>query len=76
MPLAPAEASNCTFGDDSCCKSDNLCDEGEGDCDSDSDCLEGLECGRDNCPYEGDDWDYGDDCCYDPLGKRCRVVYK
>ena len=36
-------------GGDSCCTSDNLCDVGEGDCDSDADCKQGLKCGTANC---------------------------
>merc|ERR1712212_76517 len=34
----------------SCCTSSNRCGVGEGDCDHDSDCQDGLICGRDNCP--------------------------
>ena len=48
----------CTGGDD-CCSADVPCDEGEGDCDEDSDCAGGLKCGSNNCP-----WGDGDDCCY------------
>ena len=48
-------------GGDSCCAEDNLCDVGEGDCDRDSDCLEGLICGKDNCV--GNTFDTTDDCC-------------
>ena len=36
-------------GANSCCTEDNPCDEGEGDCDSDSDCKGSLECGSNNC---------------------------
>ena len=38
--------------------------EGEGDCDNDSDCLGLLQCGTDNCV--GINFDSTDDCCFDP----------
>ena len=54
-------------GGDSCCNEDNKCDVGEGDCDYDSDCLDGLVCGWNNCDSTGDaEWDWNDDCCYKP----------
>merc|ERR1712150_77841 len=34
---------------------------GEGDCDTDEDCKEGLICGKDNC--NGSSFDSTDDCC-------------
>ena len=49
-----------------CCTQTKSCDEGQGDCDSDSDCLQGLKCGRNNCNR---DFDWGHetmDCCYKP----------
>jgi len=48
-------------GGDSCCTAWNMCKEGEGDCDQDSDCAPGLRCGRDNCRGRG--FDSTDDCC-------------
>jgi len=48
-------------GGDSCCTALNMCREGEGDCDQDSDCAPGLRCGRDNC--QGPGFDSTDDCC-------------
>ena len=39
--------------DSSCCNSEYLCGENEGDCDTDSQCKDGLRCGIDNC---GDGW--------------------
>ena len=43
--------------------------------------MEGLECGVDNCiaynikdGIEGWEWDYEDDCCYNPLGKPFIVM--
>ena len=54
-------------GGDSCCTEDNKCGEQEGDCDKDSDCLDGLKCGENNCASKsGSEWDAGDDCCYKP----------
>jgi hypothetical protein len=50
--------------------------EGDGDCDTDADCQEGLKCGTDNCvnyhhgeswpASNADGWDKTDDCCYMP----------
>ena len=49
------------------CTSKNKCIEWDGDCDSDSDCVDDLICGTDNCPRKyGDDWGIGDDCCFKP----------
>ena len=47
---------------------DNKCGEGEGDCDVDSDCFDGLKCANslNNCPTSGYEWNSGDDCCYKP----------
>ena len=69
--------AGCTGGD-SCCTNDNKCGEAEGDCDSDSDCLDGLKCGYDNCQpaWTGMEWDETDDCCYDPTkSKLHKLVY-
>ena len=41
----------------------NLCEEGEGDCNSDLECAGLLECGNTNCAMDGGLWDSGDDCC-------------
>merc|ERR1711872_439455 len=57
---------NCNGGD-SCCN--GHCLEGEGDCDSDSDCQRGLLCGDNNC--KGNSFDSTDDCCFKPQFK-CR----
>merc|ERR1712226_1739446 len=58
-------------GGDACCSGGNYkCLEGEGDCDSDSDCAPGLFCGTNNC--QGPNFDSGDDCCIKGgLGKEC-----
>ena len=63
---------SCTDGSGGpeCCTSSDQCGEGEGDCDSDVDCVGNLKCGQgngldDNCDTSlGFPSDY--DCCYDP----------
>jgi len=58
--------AKCTGGD-SCCHEEHKCGVGEGDCDSDADCEEGLLCGTGNCPSTRSAfWDADDDCCYKP----------
>jgi len=47
----------------SCGVDGHQCGKGEGDCDFDSDCQDGLVCGMDNC--QGDGFDKIDDCCED-----------
>ena len=39
------------------------CGEGEGDCEDDDECEEGLVCGEDNCKKFSDDFHEEDDCC-------------
>ena len=64
--------AKCTGGD-SCCSATNRCDVGEGDCDTDADCLDGLLCGTGNCPTTRSAfWDVNDDCCYKPGEKRLK----
>ena len=67
--LSVTDCSNGTIASTSCCTSSNPCGEGEGDCDSDEDCMGNLKCGEgsghnDNCDntlgFSGDS-----DCCYD-----------
>ena len=48
----------CSGQDKGCCTTSTPCSIGEGDCDSDADCVGGLQCGKDNCP-----WGDLDDCC-------------
>ena len=81
--IGPGRPTGCHNGHNgnggaSCCKSSNQCGEGEGDCDSDNDCLGSLKCGQgsgfdDNC-----DTSLGfpttHDCCYDP-SKRKQLIY-
>jgi len=56
----PCDAEN---GHGKCCTPRFPCGEGEGDCDKDTHCREGLICGDKNCP-EG--FPTGFDCCEDP----------
>ena len=60
--------SNATWA---CCSSLNPCEEAEGDCDNDYDCLGNLKCGKNNChpPFDEDA-----DCCYDPLTFRKEIL--
>ena len=54
----------------SCCGPEwrRLCNEGEGDCDTDDQCSGNLECGTNNCAVKtGGYWDGEDDCCQ----RRC-----
>ena len=46
--------------DRSCCTVNSPCTVGEGDCDSDDQCIGGLKCGKDNC---GHDFPPLADCC-------------
>ena len=52
-----------------CCSETNKCGEGLGDCDSDSQCEEGLKCGKDNCHDYGTFPSSSYDCCFKPSGK-------
>ena len=58
--------SDCTASadDSGCCTSKFQCYEGEGDCDSDSECAGDLLCGKDNCVNFNSAWpDSAFDCC-------------
>ena len=64
-----------------CCSKDNPCNIGEGDCDTDDDCMSHLICGNtgdgsNNCkiqfPYSGSSWIKTADCCIEP-GLNSRV---
>ena len=70
------------MGGDSCCNEANKCDVGEGDCDFDEECLEGLKCGTNNClsdfGWEEDwfsGWDQNDDCCYKPGNNQSNKLF-
>ena len=43
-------------GGDQCCRPDNQCGEGAGDCDTDQDCAGLLVCGSNNCGQAGGRW--------------------
>ena len=51
----------------SCCSSTNACSVGGGDCDNDSECASGLQCGNNNCKNDysssGSNWAIAADCC-------------
>ena len=73
---APSAGTGCQNefngnGGSSCCTNFNLCSEGEGDCDSDSQCFGDLECGVNNCdPSLG--FPANRDCCYDPNKRKTK----
>ena len=48
-----------------CCSVANPCDVGEGDCDNDSECVNDLVCGYNNCQpgVSGSNWNSVADCC-------------
>jgi len=54
--------------DGSYCSSSRRCSEGQGDCDTDSDCTTGLTCGKDNCRSFHPNASPTADCCYDKPG--------
>lgn len=57
-----------------CCTENNKCGVMEGDCNSDSQCLEGLKCGTGNCIVtHGSSYDSGDNCCYNSTG-MCNML--
>jgi len=49
-----------------CCNSKRPCGVGEGDCDTDEDCGNGLKCGKRNCAQFRPENFAGADCCYNP----------
>lgn len=49
-----------------CREADEICSEGQGDCDSDSECAFGLTCGYDNCREFHPNAELHADCCYVP----------
>jgi len=71
------------FDKEKCCTVDAPCEEGEGDCDDDSDCAGELCCGNNNCKSFANFYHQKDDCCMKPstnfnarnstsLNKKCR----
>ena len=58
-----------------CCSHENKCNIQEGDCNSDSDCMDGLICGAYNCHKSRDLWwDSGDDCCQKPSNDSGNIL--
>jgi len=55
-----------TTADWNFCSADKPCGHGQGDCDGNSHCKPGLECGRDNCGDYNKDAHSFADCCVDP----------
>jgi len=58
-------------GGSSCCTEGKRCYEGEGDCDSDDECMPKLRCGftnlKNHCKIRsGHQWESSTDCCYKP----------
>ena len=73
FPSATKNDRRCTAlpkTDMNCCRPGDDCGVGEGDCDNDVDCANGLKCGNDNCYFDfpttdiRDNWDITADCCY------------
>ena len=58
---APNGELRCNGVDSNCCTKETPCNEGDGDCDTDDDCLGSLYCKKDGCV--GDGFDKTDDCC-------------
>ena len=46
-----------------CCSPKTPCRDGEGTCDVDADCKDGLTCGESNCKNYGDFYHENDNCC-------------
>ena len=68
-----APVSHC-YGGNSCCSKYNKCNEGEGDCDDDEDCVHG-HCGADNCPA-GSTFTMTDDCCLSkPIARKLKLKH-
>merc|ERR1712183_614296 len=58
-------------GSGRCCTTGTPCIQGEGDCEDDTDCADGLMCGENNCKNFGDFFHERDDCCV-KQELRCR----
>merc|ERR1712106_1060046 len=61
-----------------CCTREQPCGEGEGDCENNAECGQGLACGTNNCKQFGDFFHKKDDCCVrsDSTGKQKPVKNK
>ena len=67
-----ASAPPCN-GQDDCCDEVHPCGEAKGDCDRDSQCTDGLQCGTDNC--QGSDFKSTSDCCEPIPGNEWGRIY-
>ena len=51
-----------------CCRKNGPCDVGQGDCNRDSECADGLQCGDNNCRRDFSTsetwWGRRHDCCF------------
>ena len=55
------------------CSASSPCDEGEGNCHTDSDCAGRLVCGSHNCPQSAPGTSSITNCCARELEKRCQA---
>jgi len=60
------QGRNVGQGRGSCCNAETPCEFGEGDCETDRDCIPGLVCGNNNCKQFGEIFHPKDDCCVKP----------
>jgi len=70
-PTEPTECDGTNFQSiRQCCRKNGPCNVGEGDCNRDSECASGLQCGNNNCKRDfsstGTKWRRGHDCCFVP----------
>jgi len=57
-----------------CCTSSEPCDVGEGDCDDDLECKDGLICVESSCPKAGAGVSAHSDCCQKPEDNQCTDI--
>ena len=69
----PTGSTTCgaALSDWSCCTDSDPCVAGDGECDSDSECVNGLICGNDNC---GPLFPWGFDCCKPAVAVESNIV--
>jgi len=70
IPLANRCAGRHVDNGERCCTSLAPCIEGEGDCDGDEECAEGLVCGNNNCNQFAAFFHPKDDCCIKAAGQE------
>ena len=81
FPQMNIKCSSYPKTDMDCCSFGAPCGVGEGDCDYDTDCHNGLRCGKDNCYYDfpshdiRTNWDILADCCYGKSIENKSVIY-